>query len=181
MHTKMLATTMVLLLAGCGGGAGIATAVDFDPSADFGSYGSYAWVSQPEDDMDEPINGYIRAAVDRELQAKGLRKVGDGPADAAVGYRVAINTSTTQEMVNRGWSGGYRSTTGYSGGGAGVAQRDVEHVAGTLFLFVFDGQSKEAVWTGIGNGTVDPDLSDESRRERIGAAVAEILEAYPPG
>ena len=170
-----------LVLMGCGGGAGIATATDFDPATDFAAYGTYAWVPAGDGLADATVNGFIRAAVDRELQAKGLRKVEGASADAAVGYQLALNTSTTHETVGRGWRGGYVSTSGYSGGGAGVMQRDVEHEAGTLFIVLFDQSTKESVWTGVGNGFVESRLSEEDRQARINAVVKEILSAYPPG
>ena len=179
--TSCWAAAACLVFSGCGGGTGIATATDFDRGTDFSAYRTYVWVPDGDGLAEAPIDGFIREAVDRELAAKGLAPAEDAEADVAVGYRVVLNTSTTQEMVGRGWRGGYRSTGGYSGGGAGVLQRDVEHETGTLFIVVFDESSKESVWTGVGNGAVERDRPPEERRQRIDRAVREILSGYPSG
>lgn len=179
-YAHLAAISLAAVLTGCVSGPDIATATDYDPSVDFTAYGTYAWVPDGDDLMEEPIDGFIRAAVEAELEARGLRPAqGDDP-DMAVGYRVATNTHTQEEFVGRGWSGGYRSVQGYSGGGAGVGMRETEHAAGTLYVFLFDGGTKEAAWTGVANGTLKPDLSTEDRQARITEAVREIMKGYPP-
>lgn len=184
MRTRRCLTSLLpVILLACGGGAsGIATAYDASPDADFSSYSTYVWVESEGGTADAQADTMLREAIDAELAAKGLSRVSSGDADAGIGYQVALSTSTTQEMVGRGWRGGYssRSVTGYTGGGTGAMQRDVEHTAGTLFILLFDGDSKEAVWTGVGNGAVNPDLDADARRERINSVVGEIMAGYPP-
>jgi hypothetical protein len=181
MDRRLVAALVVGTLGCGGGGAGVAVATDYDPEADFGSYQTYVWVEDLEPFEDEQVDAFVREAVDAGLAAKGLQRVDTEAADLAVGYRVAINNSTTQEMIGRGFHGGYTGATSYSGGGAGVMQRDVEHTSGTLFVILFDGESREMAWTGVGNSAVDPDLDPEARQERINVVVDEILQAYPPG
>jgi len=179
-YLPLVTLSLATVLTACASGPDIATATDYDPSVDFSAYRTYAWVPDGDDLMEEPADGFIRAAVEAELEARGLQPAGGADPDMAVGYRVATNTHTQEEFVGRGWSGGYRSTQGYSGGGAGVGMRETEHAAGTLYIILFDGGTKEAAWTGVGNGTIKPDLSPEDRQARISEAVVEIMKGYPP-
>jgi hypothetical protein len=174
-----LASLAVVALAGCASGSSVVTTSDFDPSIDFAAYRTYYWAPDGEDLAEPPIDGYIRAAVEAELESKGLRRADGDAGDLAVAYKVATTTHTEQEYLGSGFGSGYRRE--YSGGGVGIGQRTTEHLAGTLYVVLFDGDTQHMVWTGVGNDSVDPDRSDAERQTKITEAVKEIMKAYPPG
>ncbi len=184
MNKVLLAVPVAFALAACGGG--ISTNSDFDPSVDFGKYGSYTWVDAAGADgagvsTTGLVDQRIRAAVDANLQAKGLRRTADvAAADLAVSYQLTTKDNVQYNTINSGWGGGY----GYYGWGMGMGTSTTyasTYTDGSLIIGLFDTGTKKMVWQGVGTKTLDPDASAEKRTENINEAVAKILADYPPG
>ena len=184
MKKALLAPAAAIAIAACGGG--IQTNSDFDPSVDFGSYDTYMWVDAAgtEGAGAAPtglVDQRIRAAVDANLQAKGLRKVsGASDADVAVSYQISTKDNVQYNTINSGWGGGY----GYYGWGMGMGTSTTyatTYTDGTLILGMFDVGTKKMVWQGTGTKTIDQGASAEKRTENINNAVAKILADFPPG
>lgn len=182
MKKALLAPLAALAVAACG--SGIQTNTDFDPAVDFGSYGSYMWVDAAgtEGAGAAPtglVDQRIRAAVDANLQAKGLRKMSSG-AGLAVSYQISLKDNVQYNTINSGWGGGY----GYYGWGMGMGTSTTyatTYTDGSLILGMFDVGTRKMVWQGTGTKTIDPEASAEKRTETINNAVAKILEDFPPG
>jgi uncharacterized protein YceK len=97
-RTVAVALSLMLLLAGC---SGISTSTDYDPAANFSSYGTYSWTSSGGTSTDDLTNTRIKSAVDAALAAKGLRKVDSG-GDLAVAYQVTTAERSTYNTVSSG-------------------------------------------------------------------------------
>ena len=111
--TAGVALSLMLLSAAC---SGISTSTDYDPAANFGSYGSYNWTSSTSS-VDALTDSRVKSAVDAALTSKGLNKVNSG-GDLAVSYQITTSDQTTYNTVSTGWGGGY-GRRGW--GGAGMA------------------------------------------------------------
>ena len=78
-----------------------------EPTADFSALKSYAWASGSRLNLVDPsadnatLEGNIRAAVERELAAKGFTKTSSGSADFLVSFAGASNRSLRSQTVNR--------------------------------------------------------------------------------
>ncbi len=175
-RTAGLVLSLTLLLAAC---SGISTSTDYDPAANFSSYGTYAWTSSEGTSTDDLTSTRIKSAVDATLATKGLSKVESG-GDLAVGYQVTTADRTTYNTVSTGWGGGYRY--GWGGGGMGMTTTtEQNYTEGTIILAMFDQGTKNLVWKGSASGTVDPGKSPQERAETIQSAVDKMLKDFPPG
>jgi hypothetical protein len=165
-----------VLFAGC---SGISFNSDFDPSADFSAYKTYAWmeVADPSRSQNrgvsELVEKRIAAAVDENLVAKGYTKRMEPPVDFVVNFML-----TTQEKIDFNT---YYTGWGYYGWYGGTQVEARQYTEGTLIVDIFDAETKELAWRGMAQGTIDPSLSPEQRTARINQAVGGILQRFPPG
>jgi hypothetical protein len=87
--------------------------------------------------------------------------------------------------VNTGWGGGY-GWGGYGWGGYGMnvgASTTYENVwqEGSLLIGMFDGASKNLVWTGTATSALDASRSPQERQQLVNDAVDKMLKDFPPG
>jgi hypothetical protein len=174
----------VLLLAwfsvGC---AGVRARSDFDPSARFDAYRSFAWLSEAPgtleggagtEDVDPLLARRIRGAIESQLVARGYQRL-DDPAAAdfvvsfSVGQREKIRIQSSPLLV-----GGYY---GYGGWYAGSGVTATSYTEGTLAIDVFDGGSHLAVWHGWASRRVD---ESADRAAVVDEVVGAILARFPP-
>jgi hypothetical protein len=171
------ALALTLFLTAC---SGISTSTDFDPAANFGSYGTYSWIPTQGHSTDDLTDSRIRSAVDASLAAKGLDKVDSG-GDLAVGYQVTTAERSTYNTVSTGWGGGY-GRRGWGGAGMGMTTTtEQNYTEGTIILAMFDEGTESMVWKGTATATVDPGKSPEDRAKSIQGAVEKMLGDFPPG
>jgi hypothetical protein len=174
--TLGMALSLMLLLAAC---SGISTSTDYDPAANFSSYGTYSWAETDAKSTDDLTHGRITSAVDASLAAKGLSKVNSG-GDLAVAYQVTTADRKTYSTMSSGWGGGYRY--GWGGGGMGMTTTtEQSYTDGTVIVAMFDEATKNLVWKGTASKTIDPGKSPEDRAATIQSAVDKMLADFPPG
>jgi len=174
--TAGVALSLTLLLAAC---SGISTSTDYDPAANFSSYGTYSWVETEGTSTDDLTDARVTSAVDATLAAKGLSKVSSG-GDLAVGYQVTTAERSTYNTVSTGWGGGYR----YGWGGAGMGMTtttEQNYTEGTVILAMFDQGTQSLVWKGTASGTLNPGASPDDRAKNIQSAIDKMLKDFPPG
>jgi uncharacterized protein DUF4136 len=156
------------------------TSFDFDKSADFSKYKTYALkdgtkVGQPL------IDNRIVAAIEAELAAKGLTK-SDAASDVVVVYHVAFDKQQDITAYSSGF-GGYGGYGYRYGGGWGTTTTDVrvnEILVGTLVVDIADATKKEVVWRGMGVKEIDTQAKAEKRDKNINGAVKKIFNNFPP-
>jgi hypothetical protein len=107
----------------------------------------------------------IRRATNRELSAKGLTLRESGPADLLIVYYVSIRNKLDVYPAYGYWRPWGRRVHVHS------------YREGTLVLDLVDPALDQMVWRGWASGVVG---HPEESEERIGEAVAEILQRYPP-
>ena len=153
MKKKLFAAgAFALVLAACS--SGIDTNADWDPTANFNAYQTYAWVEGAyTTGLGDLADTRLQAAVEAKLNAKGP------------------------------WPGGYYGGYGYGGWGGGSSIiYATTYTEGSLVIGLFDLESKSMVWQGVGTKTLsESNDSPEERAQKINEAVAKIMEAYPPG
>jgi hypothetical protein len=148
---------------------------DLDPNYDFAGLQSWDWMKEPGQagvagGPSPLVVQRVRAAVERELAAKGYRRVEDGAPD----FRVAVHGGTDQKLD-------VRTTYDYYGyrWRVPVERTDVrQYTEGTLIVDVVDGERNELVWRGTGVAEVRAD-SPEKITEQVDAVVSEILKNFP--
>jgi hypothetical protein len=184
MKNKLFATGAVaLVLAACS--SGIDTNSDWDPTANFSAYQTYAWVEGAyTTGLGDLVDTRLQAAVEANLNAKGLRKATRAAdADLGVGFQLTTQDQTTLQTVSSGWPGGYYGGYGYGGWGGGSSTTyATTYTEGSLVIGLFDLESKKMVWQGVGTKTLsEGNDSPEDRSQKINDAVSKIMAAYPPG
>jgi Domain of unknown function (DUF4136) len=155
------------------------TTYDFDKTAPFAQYKSYAWKAGTPTGQ-ELIDKRITAAVEAQLAAKGFVRNDQAP-DVFILFHVAFDE---QKDISSFSSGGGYGPYGYGwGGGWGSTMTDVrvrEILIGTLAIDMVDAKKKEVVWRGLGSKEIDTHAKPEKRDNNITKAVTKIMKNYPP-
>ena len=143
---------------------------DYDKSANFSAYKTYAWV-EGRNLKDELNHKRIVAAVDAQLAAKGLTKVEPGAnPDVLVAYSVSIG----QDVQISGYAPGYRPAARWG------SARTERILVGALGVEIVDTKTKTAVWRAIAQKDLDENASPEKREKNLNKATAKMFEKYPP-
>jgi hypothetical protein len=165
--------SLVVLVAGC---SSMRTSFDYDPTADFPQYATYAWMdrasSGPAGSGAQPSDmtgKRVRMAMDDELARRGMTVDTTNP-DLLIAYYVGV-----EEKVDvTDW--GYR----YYGGWYG---RDVDvyrYQMGSIVLDMVDASTSELVWRGVVTDYVSEQKSPQERERQVREAAAALLANYPP-
>lgn len=149
---------------------------DYDSSANFSTYKTFAWLESPKRSgdtrIDNPlIDAGILAAVDKTLTSKGYKKISGDSADFYVVYDLSLEKTFDLQPVR-----GYISF-----GAIGVSSRgETEYEEGTLVISVNDAKTKKPVWRGWVTCRVNEQPTPEQTTETINKAVEKILVQFPP-
>ncbi|HSG64898.1 MAG TPA: DUF4136 domain-containing protein [Gammaproteobacteria bacterium] len=167
--------TLATLLAACATGPRIYSSVN--PQTDLTSYASYSYApTLGTDTAGQPtslLTQYLRAAVDREMQARGYRYV-------PVGGELLVNfyVETTEKIQSRTTGPRVGVGLGYYGyrgimyrGWYGYPETEIsQYTEGTLNIDVADAAQRQLVWEGVAIGRIT-----EERRRNVEATVNEVV------
>lgn len=151
--------------------------VSSDPACDFSKYKTYAW---DQGTLANPlVRQYIIAAVDREMAAKGWRKVENEP-DLTITSLTAINSDLT--VTNPSWAPALNSiATGIPSSSQAWAVTQ-----GTLMIDISDARTKNGVWRGVASHTLENGPTGNNARDAktvekpINKAVQKMFKKFPP-
>jgi len=166
----------------------VRTNYDFDSSVDFGGWRTYAWYPVEEPPTGNPridnplVHERIEAAIGNTLVLRGYTEAGDGEPDFYVNYHLSTEQKLDVQTMDRGYGVGRgRAWRGYGWGGVGWTETRVEQYdEGALIIDFLDFSSRKLSWRGSGRRRLARDPSPEKITERVNAAVAEIIEQFPP-
>lgn len=185
MTIRIAALCTALLLSACGSTPPV---VDFDSSVDFGSYQTYAFISEhplmraSDSNVTSPLlEGRLMRITDENLQAKGFRKIADPEAaDFAIGFTVGardkVKVNSYPEPYRPNY-GGWGWGAPYYGGASNV---DVQqYTEGQLAVDIYDVAGHRPAWHGVATKRI----TDSMRRnpdETLTEIVNDILMEFPP-
>lgn len=183
MDTRFVVVFLVISLLGCGACVGPEVRTDFDPSADFTKFRTYAFAELTDVNKGGILdNSLLRKRldqmVDQQLTHKGLQQVEltQNP-DLLVHYFVGVSDkqriqSSGPVVGARGWQGNYGAGAAYGG------VTTYEYREGTLVIDLVETSKKELVW----RATIVAELQDSTERnlEQGNKAIAKAFENYPP-
>jgi hypothetical protein len=173
MRIRMFVTTVCLALFATVASAQNVT-YDFDRSADFSRFRTYAWV-QGTSVNDELNHQRIARAIDAQLAAKGLVKVEkNANPDLLVAYHASFDTSLQITGFSSGW-GAYR----FAGSRSGSARAD-EILVGTIVVDLVNASTQAIVWRGKATKDIDVKASADKRDKSINKAAEKLFKNYPP-
>lgn len=175
----ILILTLTLALAGC---SGVKVKTDYDSTADFSAYDTYAWASQPSesntgrtDRRGVPTLQQIQQAVDGHLTAIGMRKVSEDEANLLITNDLGVYE---KKQINDPYYAFYAIEL---------------YEEGSLTLDFIDAKTGHLIWSGTGRRRLRHTAhkigpygmrfaeTSERRQWRVQEMVDAILSKYPPG
>ncbi len=143
--------------------------VTFEKETDFSRYKTYDWVPT-QTQAENPVNHIrITRAVERELEAKGLKKSMESP-DLRVTYFAKV------EKKLRGQ--GYQEDSQWQPTSDLRTVVDFKRVQeGTIIVELLDEDTKLTLWRGVATGKAPP---PDEVGPVIDTTIKKILAAYPP-
>jgi hypothetical protein len=178
-HVRYGAWLMLILAAGAFTQGCTTTRVssDFDRTARFDGYHTYAWLPRAHDGGRNPlIVRFARESIDAELKKKGFElaadpSTADFEVDFTIGARDRLDVKTYPGLYRGPWGWGH----GYYGDAIDLRQ----YREGTLAIDIFDGRTHQPVWTG--RATKEITHADQARSDGpIRTAAAAVLAQFPP-
>jgi hypothetical protein len=176
MAMKNLAFLLITLmcLTSC---SSIRVSSDFDKSAGFSTYKTYAFTTDAQKlPLDDINKTRILNAIAAELAAKGF--TASQKPDVLIDVRIKANQVQTATASSDYYGSGYRYRWG--GGFSSTTINYDSYTEGTLFIDMIDASKNQLVWQGRGTGTISPDVSAQKREQNINYAVKQIFVKYPP-
>jgi hypothetical protein len=176
---------LALLVGGLAcSGVRVDVSTDYDPAFDFGGRTTYAFLrerSAKGAPLQTLIDERVAEALRATLAGKGLKETADDGAQLLVSWHVGVEQAIEVDQIEHAYRGYARPVYGWRGMPMGTVETRVDQYAkGTIMIDVIDPATRRLVWRGAGQGRVDEDATPEERSTRIRAAVAEILETFPP-
>lgn len=177
----------VLVAAGCSSGPRVRA--ERDATADFSRYRTFAFAEPLGTDRagyQTMVSQYLKAATQRELEARGLRLVEADP-QLLVNFNGKLSekfraTAAPSSSITFGYGRG-----GYYGYRSGIyttwplypPEPQVQpYTEGTLNIDVIDAERKQMIWEGVAVGRVT-DETMENLKPKIDEAVRAIFANYP--
>ena len=167
-------------LSGCG--SGVSVNYDYDIDAPFSEYKTYAWVERDAPAVSnnsrsgipnsQLVQSRIKRAIDEQMVKKGFTENNSSP-DVLMVY----HTGVQDKISVTDWGYSYGS---YYWGWGGRAIDVYQYQEGTLVIDMIELSSKELVWRGWAQGTVDPNPTPDELDYKIKSAVQKVFSKYPP-
>jgi hypothetical protein len=146
---------------------------DFDKSADFKRFKTYAWVRGTVL-ADQFNHARVVKAIDSQLTQRGLAEV---PATAGPDVLVAYHASFDRDLQISGFSTGWGPYR--FGPGASAMARTEEILVGTLAVDIVDARTKTIVWRAVAVKDVNVNAKPDEREKNISRATAKMFKSYP--
>ncbi len=178
--SKLSALVAAYGLAAC---STVTVTTDYDHSAPFGKYKTYALAPARHGQTLSPASeAALRDALRADLAARGITEVTSGHPDLAIVRHVFLTDKVSVQQYSN-WGYGYHGAWPYGYGsygmwtGAPVTFVDVStYTEGTLILDAVDMHTKKLVFRGTGTAVVG---GPESNAEKIRDAVKKMVDALP--
>jgi hypothetical protein len=161
---------------------------DFDREVVFSYYNTFDWIAPPVRASEEELRSSpegpfarnslldkrIRAAVNRNLEARGFRHSEDGDSNFRLNYHVTFSDKLVGSGSDFGYTGRYRRGAFSSGFNWSVRQ----YKEGTIIIDIVDRAKDQLVWRGW---MVSRNRDGNFDELEINRAVDKILMRFPPG
>ncbi len=183
-------TLIVALLAVCGACSTLTVNTDYNTTYDFKKLKTYTWLDDGKaPGSDARINNdlvidRVRAAVERNLAAKGYVKSESISADFMVSWLGGIEKKLQVDSIDHFYSPyGYGALghdpfrTGMGGMRTTTAR---EYEVGTLIVDILDPEQHKLIWRGTGTDRLGGNDDPEVVTRNINTAIDAILKAFPP-
>jgi len=177
-ETVVAVTLLALGILGC---SSMTIETQADPQASFSEFKTYGWMPNPrgvDPRVGPRVAGWITAAVEEQLAAKGFEKIGSGDVDFKVGYHAAVQGTMEVSYIDSYYGYGVQS---WFRGGEQQQSAARYYDKGSIVIDIVDSRANRLVWRGVAEAEVDRQTDAEKLQERVREAVRKILADFPPG
>jgi len=164
------------LLCGCASSPRISS--DYDHSADFTHYRTFAFFDKLGTDdagYESLVTQTLKASARREMEARGY-VYAEGDPDLRLNFNAHLREKT--EVSSAAPPPVYYGARGRYGSGFGYGSEIDTYTEGTLSVDLVDARANKVVWGAIARGRVT-EQEREKRAAALDAAVTEIFAEYP--
>lgn len=169
---KFASTIAALLLVVSASAHAQSVSFDFDRTARFSAFRTYAWIRGTEV-PDEFNHTRVVDALNTQLVAKRLTPTSaEARPDLFVAYHAVFDRNVQITAFADGF-GPYRL-------GRSVSARTNEIVTGTLVVDLIDARTNTIVWRGIASKEIDIKADPRAREKNINRTAARLFKSYPP-
>ncbi|MEE9367267.1 MAG: DUF4136 domain-containing protein [Pontiella sp.] len=174
-----LCVVSISILSGC---SSTSVTRDYNETTDFSTLKTFAWQHADQPQTGNPridndlIDERVRAAVNRDLSAKGFNLVEEPEADFLVAYFVEYKQRIgggTMSVGMRGGSYGRAAGVGYN---TGIS----DYEEGYLTIDVIDPEEGKNFWRGVGRRTSYENNNPKKITKIVNQSVSSILKKFPP-
>ncbi len=176
----LLLIVLLLCLFSC---SAVKVTTDYDKSGDFSKYKTYeflGWQGDSEKILNDFDKERLHKAFATEFEKRKLELVEENGDIAVTLFVVVDQKSSITGYTNYYGGPGYgygRGAWGWGGGHSSTTYTESDYLKGTLVVDVFDGQSKELVWQGVGTKTIEE--NPQKRDKNIPKGAEAIMKNFP--
>jgi len=172
---RLASLTLAVLVLTASGASAQQVTYDFDKSADFSSFKTYAWVTAGLELPDGFNHQRVVSAVEAQLAARGLSAAAPGTSpDVLVAYHAAFDSDVRVTGMSHGFGP-------YAFGASRVGSARTEEIlTGTLVVDIVDADTRTIVWRGIASKEIDVDADPQKRERNINRVAERLFKNYPP-
>lgn len=152
---------------------------DYDVTASYGRYKTFDYYTSKKGTggTTSLMDKRVRAAVEKELQAKGFTMETKADPDFLVTYYPIVEERKYRTNVRMGMGWGHRPFYG----GVSTTRSQVHHYKeGTIVIEIVDFKTNQMIWQGAAAGALTGLSNPEDADEVVPKAVRDILSKFPP-
>jgi hypothetical protein len=155
---------------------------NFAAAQDFSKFRTYKWVQiAGSDKLNQLAEQQLQAAVDAQLNTKGLSKTDNDSADLLIGYQAAIGEEKQYTSFNNDWGYGAGWYGPYHGMAGGITTGETSTIyIGQISLDMYDPAQKQLVWRGSASKSLNTKAKPEKQKKNLDKAMAKLLKNFPP-
>ena len=168
MRKKIAIVTFLLLCLASSAMLAQQVSVNYNHSANFSQYHTYAWGSNNKNAVENSILAQVaQQDIEAAMQQKGLQKV---PESQNPDLILTVSGGEREQTSYNAW--GMR---GIGGGMGGISPQ--QNVAGTMVVSLYDVKQKELVWRGISENTLNN--NGNKNQKMVEKAVEKMFKQWP--
>ncbi len=152
---------------------------DYDVTASYGRYRTFDYYTSKKGTGGTTtlMDKRVRAAVEKELQAKGFAMETKGDPDFLVTYYPIVQNRKVRTNARMGMGWGYRP---FYGGVSTTTSQVRNYKEGSIVIEIVDFKTNQLIWQGAAEGALTGLNNPEDADEVVPKAVRDILAKFPP-
>jgi hypothetical protein len=168
MTTTKFALYVLLVFMTCIAALGQQVSVNYNHSANFAQYHTYAWGSNNTNEIRNSILAQVaHQDINTAMQEKGLQMVQESQNPDLI---LTSNGGMREQTSYSAWG-----TRGIGGGFGGISPE--QNVDGTLIVDLYDAKTQSLVWRGIAQNTLSN--NGNKNQKNVEKAVEKMFKQWP--